>query len=174
MRPVTTTVLVAAILGSAVPGASAATAPSPRTIAQAVAAAERSRALWATVNICSSRRDPNSLGIRGQMPTLGFPATLSMQIQVDYWSTTGKRFVAIRSATAMKTLPLGRQSTGLQQDGAIFPFSAHAGLLNATITFTWTRAGKVLGHVARRTTAGHPTAMYGSPPHYSAAQCTIK
>ena len=175
MRAVTTTVLAAAILSSAAAGAaSGATAPSRRTIVRAVATAERSRALWATVNICSSRRDPDSLGIRGQMPTLGFPATLEMRIQVNYWSPAGKRFVAIHSATAMKTLALGQQAGGLQQDGAIFPFSAHAGRLNATITFTWTRAGKVLGRVARRTTAGHPTANYGSPPHYSAAQCTIK
>ena len=176
MRPVATTVLAAAILVTPAAGASGAGtgAPGPRQIAKAVAQAERSPSLWATVNVCSSRRDPDSLGIRGQMPTLDFPATLSMQIHVDYWSTAAKRFVPIKSATAVKTLALGQQQTGLQQDGAIFPFGAHAGLLNATITFTWARGQKVLGHTVRSTTAGHPSAQYGSPPHYSAAQCTIK
>ena len=173
MRAVATTVLAAAILVTPAAGASTG-APGPTQIAKAVAKAERSPSLWATVNVCSSRRDPDSLGIRGQMPTLGFPATLSMQVQVDYWSTATKRFVPIKSPTAVKTLPLGQQQTGLQQAGAIFPFSAHAGRLNATITFTWMRGRKVLGHTVRRTTAGHPSAQYGSPPHYSAAQCTIR
>jgi hypothetical protein len=167
-----TTVLAAAVLVTL--AAAAAAAVGPRRIAAAVSKAERSPSLWATVNICSSRRDPDSLGIRGQMPTLGFPASLSMVIQVDYWSTATKRFVPIHSAAATTTLSLGEQSTGLQQDGAIFPFKAHTGLLNATITFTWRRAGKLLGETERRTTAGHPDADYGSPPHFSAAQCTIK
>jgi hypothetical protein len=166
-----TTVLAAVIL--VVLGAAAAGAIGPRRIAAAVARAERSSSLWATVNICSSRRDPDSLGIRGQMPTLGFPASLSMVIEVDYWSTAKQRFVPIQSASATTTLSLGRQSTGLQQDGAIFPFKAHTGRLNATVTFIWSRAGKVLGETERSTTAGHPDADYGSPPHSSAAHCTI-
>jgi hypothetical protein len=173
MRAALPTTLLAAALLVAL-SASTAAAVGPRRIAAAVARAEHSSSLWATVNICSSRKDPDSLGIRGQMPTLGFPALLSMMIQVDYWSTAMKRFVPIQSATATTTLPLGRQSTGLQQDGAIFPFRAHTGRLNATVTFTWRRAGKVLGQTTRRTTAGHPDADFGSPPHFSAAQCTIR
>ena len=173
-----TTVLAAAVLVTLAATAAGAVggvdAVGPHQIATAIARAERSSSLWATVNICSSRRDPDSLGIRGQMPTLGFRASLSMVIQVDYWSISKKRFVPIQSATATTTLALGEQSTGLQQDGAIFPFKAHTGLLNATITFTWRRAGKLLGETKRRTTAGHPDADYGSPPHFTAAQCTIK
>jgi hypothetical protein len=168
-----TTVLTAVVLVTFW-AVTASAAVGPRRIAAAVAKAERSSSLWATVNICSSRQNPNSIGIRGQMPTLGFAASLSMLIQVEYWSTTSKRFVPIQSATAATTLALGRQSTGLQQDGAIFPFKAHTGLLNATVTFTWRRAGRVLGPTTRRTTRGHPDADYGSPPHFSAAQCTIK
>jgi len=170
-----TTVLAAAVLVTfSVAIATATAVVGPRRIAAAVAKAERSSSLWATVNICSSRKDPDSIGIRGQMPTLGFQASLSMVIQVDYWSTATKRFVPIKSSTAITTLALGRQSTGLQQDGAIFPFKAHTGLLNATVTFTWRRAGTVLGQTTRRTTGGHPDADYGSPPHFSAPQCTIK
>jgi hypothetical protein len=175
MRAVATTVLAAAILMTATVGASvAAGGLSPRRIAAAAARAERSPQLWATVNICSSRDDPDALGIRGQMPTLGFPVKLWMDIQVNYWSAATKRFLPIKSAAATRMLALGQQSSGLQQDGAIFPFGAHAGLLDATITFTWTRGGTTIGQAVRRTTAGHPTAAYGSPPHYSAAQCTIK
>jgi hypothetical protein len=167
-----TTVLTAALLLAAVP-ASAGTV-GPARIARAVRTAERSRSLWATVNICSTRRYPHDLGVRGQMPTLGFSASLSMVIQVNYWSTAAKRFVPIQSKLASTRLSLGSATNGLEQDGAVFPFSAHTGLLDATVTFTWTRMGKVIGQTVRRTTAGHHDADHGSPPHYSAARCRIK
>jgi hypothetical protein len=167
-----TTVLAAAIAVAAFPGSAGAVNPSQ--IAQAVSQAERSPNLWATINICSSRSYPDQLGVRGEMPTLGFPAMLSMVIQVDYWSATKRRFLPIQSSTAKNTENLGSASTGLQQAGAVFPFKAHTGLLSATITFVWTRQGKVIGQTQRRATAGHPSADYGSPPRYSAARCRIK
>ena len=107
------------------------------------------------------------------MPTLGFAASLSMVVQVDYWSNAKQRFVPVQSSTGTTTLALGTLSTGLQQDGAVFPFKPHTGLLSATITFIWSRGGKVLGQTVRRTTAGHPDADFGSPARYSAAQCRI-
>jgi hypothetical protein len=166
-----TTVLAAAVLMAGV--ADAAGAVGPARIARAIRTAESSPSLWATVNICSSRRYPDDLGVRGQMPTLGFSASMSMVIQVDYWSAQSKRFLPIRSQLANTRLSLGSASSGLEQGGAVFPFKAHTGLLNATITFIWTRGGKVIGQTARRTTAGHSDADHGSPPHYSAAQCQI-
>jgi hypothetical protein len=166
-----TTVLAAALFPAAV-SASAGTV-GPAQIARAVRTAENSRSLWATVNICSSRKYPHALGVRGQMPTLGFSASLAMVIQVDYWSTTSKRFVPIQGKLATSRQSLGTASNGLQQGGAIFPFAAHTGLLRATITFSWSRGGRLIGQTVRRTTAGHHDADHGSPPHYSAAQCRI-
>lgn len=148
--------------------------PGRRRIARAVAAAERSQNLWATINVCDSARDPNALGVRGQMPTLGFRASLSMVINVRYWSRSKRAFVPIQTSTATATESLGHPTRGLQQSGAIFPFRAHAGLLDATVTFIWARGGSVIGQTERRTTAGHPSADYGSPPRYSAARCTIR
>jgi hypothetical protein len=170
-----TTVLVLAVAATPAPTSakSVSRGPSRAQIHQAVRAAERSSSLWATINICNSRRYPNTLGVRGQMPTLGFSASLSMLIQVDYYSPQIKRFVAIKSSNAISKLSLGSASSGLQQDGAVFPFAAHTGLLNATIVFTWKRGGKVLGQTKRRTSAGHRDADYGSPPHFSAAHCQI-
>jgi hypothetical protein len=167
-----TTVLAAGLLVVALPAAAGTVGPA--RIARAVRIAERSKSLWATINICSSRRYPHDLGVRGQMPTLGFSASLSMVVQVDYWSATSHRFLPIQSHLATTRLSLGSATTGLEQDGAVFPFAAHTGLLNATVTFIWTRGGRVIGQIVRRTTAGHPDADHGSPPHYSAAQCRIK
>ncbi|MFZ0041018.1 MAG: hypothetical protein WAK93_06915, partial [Solirubrobacteraceae bacterium] len=117
----------------------AAGGPSPAQVRAAVHRAEASTALWATINICNSRRDRDDLGVRGQMPTLGFSAGLSMRIQVEYYSTAKKRFMPIQSSTAIRVISLGRWSKNLQQAGAEFPFKAHAGLLSATIQFTWRR-----------------------------------
>jgi hypothetical protein len=166
-----TTVLAAAVLVAGVPAAAGTVGPA--RIARAVRSAESSPSLWATVNICSSRKYPHDLGVRGQMPTLGFSASLYMVIQVDYWSAHSRSFLPIQSNLATTRLSLGSASNGLEQDGAVFPFRPHTGLLNATITFIWTRGGKVIGQTVRRTTAGHSDADHGSPPHYSAAQCRI-
>jgi hypothetical protein len=171
-----TTVLAGAVFvaaGSAGAGPAAADV-GPARIARAVRSAEQSRSLWATVNICDTRKYSNDLGVRGQMPTLGFAASMFMVVQVDFWSRAQHRFLPIQSNLATTRLSLGTNASGLQQDGAVFPFSAHTGLLNATVTFIWTRGGKVIGQTVRRTTAGHTDARHGSPPRYSAAQCRIK
>ncbi len=167
-----TTVLAAAALVAA--GPASAGGVGSGQIARAVREAEQSRSLWATVNICSSRRYHNDIGVRGQMPSLGFSSALYMVIQVNYWSQKQRRFLPIQSNLATTRLSLGSSTSGLQQDGAVFPFHAHTGLLDATFTFIWARGGQVIGQTVRRTTAGHADADHGSPAHYSAAQCRIK
>ncbi len=151
-------------------GASAATIdPTPAQIRIAIRQAERSKSLWATVNICNSRRYPNTIGIRGQMPSLGFAAWLSMSIQLNYFDTTKKQFLTDGAA---QTIRLGRSSTKLQQGGETWQFSGPV-LLDATVQFIWRRSGKLLGETTQTTSAGHPSADFGSPPRYSAEQCQI-
>jgi hypothetical protein len=178
-RALAITVLVLAAWAAPAAGATnpsvptgAATSPSTsnptRTqIAKAIKQAEASESLWATVNICNSKRYPNAVGIRGQMPSLGFPAWLSMKIQLNWWS--GKQFVP----ATVKLVRLGRWSHGLQQGGARFDFPSDAGLFDASVQFIWRRSGKLLGRKTLATTAGHPNADFGSPAHYSAARCRI-
>lgn len=174
MRAALATTVLAA--GIAVAGTAPATAKSPSRgqITRAVASAERSRSLWATVNICDSRAYPDRIGVRGQMPSLGYPAQMTMTIALRAYSTTAKRFKAIDSPNAVNAVTLGTHSRGLQQSGAVFPFAkGDKGLWDATIVFTWRRSGRIVGQTTRTTTAGHPNADYGSPPHYSAAQCRL-
>jgi hypothetical protein len=151
--------------------------PTAAQIRKAVAGAERSEMLWATVNVCQTKgtqaAQGGSIGVRGQMPTLGFASTLSMTIQLNRYSPKTKSFVALPYATAKTTVSPGTFATDLHQDGAVFPFSGPAGLLNATVTFSWTRAGKLLGSTTQQTTAGHRDAVGGRPAHYSTAQCQL-
>ncbi|HWE08075.1 MAG TPA: hypothetical protein VG325_01895 [Solirubrobacteraceae bacterium] len=169
-----TTVLATALaVGIALPAS--AKPPTKRQIAQAVSAAERSRLLWATINICNSPTHRDKIGVRGQMPSLGIAATMEMTFTLNAWSTATSRFEPINSPNAVDRIPVGTHAHTLEQDGTIFPFQkGTTGLWNATVVFTWKRNGKVVGQTHRRTTAGHRDAYFGSPPHYSAAQCRIR
>ena len=153
------------------------TGPSAAQIHKALTRARHSKLLWATVNVCRVKgrhaAKGGSIGIRGQMPTLGFSSTLSMTIQLNHWSTKTKSFTPLSYRTARTTVSPGRFASNLHQDGAVFPFGGPAGLLDATVTFSWSRGGKVLGTATRQTTASHHDAAGGRPPHYSAAQCRL-
>ncbi len=174
-----TAVAVAAALGpvaATTPPAVAKSKPAAPTSAQirtAVGRAERSKYLWATVNVCTSKRPGGLLGVRGEMPALGFASTLSMTVSLNQYSTAHRGFVAVPGATAKRTVSLGSFSSHVHQGGAEFPFSANPGVLDATVTFTWTRGSTRIGRVSRTTRGGHPGADFSSPPHFSAAQCKL-
>ena len=161
-------------LGIGAGPALAASAPSPAQIRTAIGEAKQSRNLWATINVCVPRRKPHTVGVRAQMPALGFPAWLSMQIQVEYWSNPRKRFVPVAGSGASTLVHLGSVSAGLQQGGYDFVLPLHAGLLRGTVTFRWRRNGVLLLTQSRHTVAGHPRADQGVPAHYSAATCRVR
>ncbi len=172
--PAVTALVAAAAPGLAVTPASATSRssdrPSATQIRTAVHRAERSRNLWATVNICNTKRHPHVIGIRGQMPALGFKATLMMDIQVDYWNTEHRTFEP--DPAAKKQVLLGRATSGLHQDGVSFRFDPPA-VLSGRITFTWKLAGKVIGHASRRTANGPKHVDFGDPPGHNTSTCRI-
>jgi hypothetical protein len=169
----TATAATIAALSITLPAPALAKGPSANQIHRAVSRAEGSSSLWATVNVCSSKGKGRGgeLGVRGQMPALGFDATLRMTVQLGFWSQKHERFIPIDGTHATSNLSLGSPSSGLQQDGVMYGFDNSAGLLNASIDFTWTRGGRVIGEASRITTSGHPDADYAQPAHYSASHC---
>jgi hypothetical protein len=177
MRSPWATAAAIGLLGLGAPVAATAAAGSSvsqRQIASAVRRAERSTSLWATINVCNSRADPHAVGVRGQMPSLGLRSRMSITVQLTSYSTATKRFIPIDTRYTRANIALGAHASGLQQAGVIFPFPKTAiGDWAAAVTFTWKRAGKLLGKTARATTAGHRDADYGSPPHYTAAACRM-
>ncbi len=162
---------IAATTFAAAASAASSGNPTPAQIRKALAQAERSDSLWATVNICNSKRYPDTIGIRGQMPSLGFAAWLSMKIQLNYYSVNDKRFVPLPTGGS-HTTRLGRSAVKLQQGGATWTFNKPV-LLNASVEFVYRRAGKLLGETTQTTTAGHPSAQFASPAHLSVKQCQI-
>jgi hypothetical protein len=160
-----------ALLGAAAPAAARGSSPTRAQIRQAVARAEHSRKLWATVNICNTKHYPKVIGVRGQIPSLGFPASLSMTVGVDYQPTPKIGFKPDPQAKA--TISLGRSASRLQQGGVRFRFGAHSGPLRGRVTFQWRLGRRLIGSTQRLTTRGHHDADFGDPRRFSAAQCNI-
>lgn len=152
------------------PSGTTAAPPSTTQIRRALAAAERSPGLWATVNICDTRHHPRQLGLRGQMPGLGLRASLYMTFEVYYRS--GGRLRRDRGATQRLSLGTRSDST-LHQAGITFTFTSPA-VLKGRVLFTWKRAGRVIGQIARWTTGHHRHVDFADPPGHSAALCTIR
>ena len=172
IRLFTGALLVVVLAVVATPALGSTSDPTPKQIKIAVHSAERSKRLWATINVCDTRKHPRTIGIRGEAPALGFPATISISIAVDFYSKADKRFEPDPNATKM--IKLGPVSHGIHQRGVMFQFARHTGRLRGTATFSWTRRGKVLGSTKRVTTPSHHDADFGDPSGFSAATCMIK
>jgi hypothetical protein len=150
------------------------TAPKNPTAAQiraAVKKAEQSKQLWSTVNICNTKHHRDTIGIRGQMPSLSFPSSLYMQVQVDYWNYAAKKFEPDPGVNQLVTL--GDPANQIVQGGATFKFKPPA-LLSGTITFEWKLHGKLIGSKRSPTGNGHKNAKFGDPAGYSSSECNIK
>jgi hypothetical protein len=188
MRPRVAALAILAAVG-AISAPAVATAAKPgkthhkkgRTLAEkihaAVLAAERSPDLWATINVCTSGNADGSdeVGIRGQMPSLGFPATLTMVVSVSYWNYTDMKFEPANAASS--TVSLGAGTHGLHQGGVNFPFapptSGSTYLVRGTVTFEWLSGSKVLGKVTRNTGHGYAGVSFSDPPGYSSGTCSL-
>jgi hypothetical protein len=172
IRLATGALLVVVLAVVATPALGSAAGPTPNQIKSAVHSAERSKRLWATINVCDTRKHPNTIGIRGEVPALGFSATISISLGVDFYSRTDKRFEPDPNAKQM--IKLGPVSHGIHQRGVTFRFAPDTGRLRGTATFSWSRRGKLLGSTKRVTTSSHHDADFGDPSGFSAATCMIK
>jgi len=141
--------------------------PTQAQIRAAVRGAERSRRLWATVNICHALR----FGIRGQMPALGFPTTMSMQIQVNYWNPAKNRFVPDRGA--VEIVSLGRAAHNLHQGGFVWQFQQSV-ILSGSVTFRWRLGRRVIGKTTRPTATGIKHVDDTDPKGNSTATCKLR
>lgn len=172
-RPLATSLGLIALLAPAAPALAAtpkSRAPTQAQIRRAIARAERSRDLWATVDICNTKHHPRVLGIRGQMPSLGFAASHEMSIRVDYQPAPMSGF---KPAGVRRSVALGYSATRLLQGGFMWQFPQHTGRLRGTVTFVWRRGSELLGRTTRTTSSGHRDVDFGDPRRFSAADCDI-
>ncbi len=139
-------------------------------------ALERSRSLWATVDVCSPKDQPNTIGVRGSMPGDGRSGDeLYMRFRVQYWEPSGKRWLFVARGADSGMVGVGPANTA-RQAGRSFQFARAASrsfTLRGYVTFQWRRGASVLGSASKATAAGHVSLAGADPKNYSAATCRL-
>ena len=133
--------------------------------------------LWATINVCDTVGHPDSIGIRGSMPGDGDKTeVMFMRFGVQLYDAADARwhnldgadsgFVAVGSAR--KARQSGNTFTITPPRPGAAPY-----LLRGAVSFEWRKAGQVVRHTRRSTTAAHPNTAGSDPVGFSSATCTI-
>lgn len=144
----------------------------------AAPAGAASTAVWATVNVCDTRKAPDTIGLRASMPGIARKgATMRMRFQVQY-RNADKLWVA---GTGLDTgyLSIGSANVTSREAGHSFrvkpPAKGGSYLMRGLVTFQWrSQRGTLLTAKRRITSGGHKSTAGADPAGYSAATCTIR
>lgn len=153
---------------------------APMVLAAAFAPAsmhalERSRALWATVDVCNPHDQPNFVGVRGSMPGDGDGGdAMYMRFRIQYQETSSHKWVNVAKGADSGFVKVGSAALA-RQDGQSFRFvtGRQTFTLRGYVTFQWRRGHSVLGTVNKVTEAGHTSLVGADPKNYSAASCKL-
>jgi len=162
------------LAAAAPPSASVPAPPSPPAAAPAHSL-YASRELWATVDVCSPKDQPNTIGIRGSMPSDGHAGdTMFMRFRVQYFDASRKTWVDVAKGADSGYQPV-RNSPSASQLGRDFQLVATAGpfRLRGVVDFQWRQGARTVHQATRLTTAGHKSPLGADPPGFSAATCRI-
>src|SRR5437879_13109149 len=81
-----------------VPASTLGASPAPR--AHAAGSVLQSRQLWATINICNPKDQPDILGVRGSMPSDGHSRDkMYMSFRLQYLNSTTKHWADLAGTT---------------------------------------------------------------------------
>jgi hypothetical protein len=128
---------------------------------------------WATVNVCDTAKQPDSIGIRASMPGTPRGARLSMRFRVQYRDGRGEWNDVEDADSGWRQL--GAAKGGPVESGWSFTF-AHPSktvVLRGVVKFRW-RRGDTLPRTAEvATEPGHRSSAGADPAGYSAATCAL-
>jgi hypothetical protein len=136
----------------------------------------KSRELWATIDVCSPKDQPNTIGIRGSMPGDGRAADrMYMSFRLQYMSPAG-RWVDLASGATPGYVNVGG-SGAAREGGRSFQLVPVAGKpaseLRGVVDFQWRHGRTVLVRASRASSAGHLSVAGADPAGFSAASCLI-
>jgi hypothetical protein len=135
----------------------------------------RSHELWATVDMCNTPRHPDTIGIRGSMPSDGHPHdVMYMRFRVQGLEAATNKWADLGKSADSGFLALG-PATATRQTGRTFQFkpTATAYTLRGLVEFQWRRARHTVHAASRPTAAGHTSLAGAEPKGFSAATCTL-
>ena len=136
----------------------------------------RSRELWATIDVCNTAKQPDTVGVRGSMPGDGHAHDqMSMSFHLEYLNAVNQ-WVELEGSGSSAFIAVGSAGAS-RQGGSSFTLKPHpdrpAYALRGIVDFRWTH-GKAIVQTARRpTTSGHEAAVGAEPKSYSAAECSV-
>jgi hypothetical protein len=138
--------------------------------------AKPAKDLWATVNVCDTKKSPNRMGVRARMPGDGTHRAMYMRFTAQFRS--GKTWKRVSGTGRTKWFYAGSARFRSEELGYTFPFDAPKAGTSFTIRglVEFQRRAptskKVVWRKHRVTSKGHPT-KYSRPAHFSKATCTI-
>jgi len=137
-----------------------------------------SRELWATVDVCSPKDQPDTIGIRGSMPGDGHATdVMYMRFRVQYLDTTTNKWLNLTQGADSGFVKIGNAQLA-RQAGRSFQFAPTAAgkptfTLRGEVIFQWRKGVSVLQTATIPTTAGHTSLAGADPKGFSAATCKL-
>jgi hypothetical protein len=168
--PVRRALLLAAAAAAALPAAGhAATSPT----------VDKSKLLWATINVCDTVKHPDTIGIRASMPGSGRKGErMFMRFQVQYFKASANQWANGDATADSGFRPVGSAKYRRRESGWNFsitpPPAGQSYRLRGIVTFEWRKGDEVVRRVRTKTHGGHGTTTGADPKGFSAAECTIQ
>ena len=138
---------------------------------------EHSRELWATVDVCGPKNQPETIGIRGSMPGDGQATdTMYMRFSVQYLNPATGKWLDVGKGADSGFLKVG-SGTLTRQAGDSFQLALTAGKasykLRGYVIFQLRKGSTVIETAARPTAAGHKSLAGADPRGFSSATCVL-
>jgi hypothetical protein len=139
---------------------------------------DRSKLLWATINVCDTAKHPDTIGIRASMPGSGKRGErMYMRFQVQYFKPSTREWARGDATADSDFRPVGAARYTRRESGWNFaitpPPPGQSYRLRGVVTFEWRKGDKVVRRATKRTRSGHRGTTGADPAGYSAAECQI-
>ncbi len=136
----------------------------------------RSRELWATIDVCNTAKQPDTIGVRGSMPGDGRNHdVMTMTFHLQYLNAVNQ-WVELGSGQSSAPVIVGGGET-TRQGGWSFTIGPRTGkslfTLRGIVDFKWMHGNHVLQSARKPTTVGHEVREGAEPKGYSTASCSV-
>ena len=141
-------------------------------------AGKRTKHLWSTVNVCDTKRSPDTIGIRARMPGNGTRQRMWMRFRTQFYSSRDYAWKYVATGGRSPWLEVGSALFLYKETGFSFSFDPpdpdESFVLRGVVEFQWrTKRGRVVRRTRKFTAPGHPTRS-SDPRGFSAARCRIE
>lgn len=141
-------------------------------------AGKRNKHLWSTVNVCDTKRSPDTIGIRARMPGNGTRQRMWMRFRTQFYSSRDYAWKYVATGGRSPWVEVGSALFLYKETGYSFTFDppkpGDSFLLRGVVEFQWrTKGGKVKRRTRKFTSPGHRT-RGADPRGFSDDRCRIK